>query len=69
MMLSLAVALNTALAMCGVAAPVFRLPYVPLSLAQREEGAVLLSAVKQHIPGCKEIKVMKDDEFSLIGRV
>ena len=30
------IALNTALAMCGAVQPVFRLPYMPLSRAQRE---------------------------------
>jgi hypothetical protein len=24
--------------------------------------------VKEHIPGCKEIRVMEDDEFTLIGK-
>lgn len=62
------IALNTALAMCGLCRPVFRLPYVPLSRAQREEGAALLRAVQEHIPGCKEVRVMEDDEFKLIGR-
>ena len=60
--------LNTALMMCGLVRPVFRLPYVPLSRAQREEGAVLLRAVQQHIPGCAEVRVMDDSEFKLIGR-
>jgi 4-hydroxy-tetrahydrodipicolinate synthase len=62
------IALNTALAMCGLCRPVFRMPYVPLSRAQREEGAALLRAVQEHIPGCKEVRVMEDDEFKLIGR-
>jgi len=62
------IALNTALTMCGLARPVFRLPYVPLSRAQRERGAVLLRAVQEHIPGCKEVRVMEDDEFKLVGR-
>lgn len=62
------IALNTALAMCGLARPVFRLPYVPLSRAQRERGAALLSAVQAHVPGCKEVRVMDDHEFTLIGR-
>lgn len=62
------IALNTALAMCGLIKPVFRLPYVPLSKAKREEGAVLLNAVKEHIPGCKEVRVMEDDEFILLSK-
>lgn len=59
--------LNTALMMCGLVRPVFRLPYVPLSRAERERGAKLLAAVKDHIPGCQEVRVMEDDEFMLIG--
>lgn len=62
------VPLNTALAMCGLVKPVFRLPYVPLSKAQREEGAKLLNAVKEHIPNCKEVRVMEDDEFTLLTK-
>lgn len=59
--------LNTAMAMCGLVQPVFRLPYVPMSKPQREEGAKHLRALQQHIPGCKEVRVMEDDEFKLIG--
>lgn len=59
--------LNTALAMCGLVKPVFRLPYVPLSREQRVQGAALLAAVQEHIPGCSEVRVMEDDEFVLIG--
>lgn len=44
---------NTALAMCGLVRPIFRLPYVPLLREQREKGAKLLRAVQEHIPGCK----------------
>ncbi|KAG2493154.1 hypothetical protein HYH03_008577 [Edaphochlamys debaryana] len=62
------ISLNTALAMCGLVKPVFRLPYVPLSREQREKGAVLLRAVQEHIPGCKEVKVLEDSDFVLIGR-
>jgi 4-hydroxy-tetrahydrodipicolinate synthase len=39
--------------MCGLTKPVFRLPYVPLSLEQRTRGAALLQQVQEHIPGCK----------------
>lgn len=62
------IAINTALAMCGLVQPVFRLPYVPLSREQREAGAVLLRRVQEHIPGCKEVRVMDDSEFKLIRR-
>ncbi|GLI63551.1 hypothetical protein VaNZ11_006401 [Volvox africanus] len=62
------IALNTALAMCGLVKPVFRLPYVPLNRQQREKGAALLMAVQEHIPGCSGVRVMEDHEFILIGR-
>jgi 4-hydroxy-tetrahydrodipicolinate synthase len=62
------IALNTALMMCGLAQPVFRLPYVPLSREQREHGARLLRPLQQHIPGCREVRVMEDSEFKLVGR-
>ncbi|GIL82183.1 hypothetical protein Vretimale_7183 [Volvox reticuliferus] len=62
------IALNTALAMCGLVKPVFRLPYVPLNRQQREKGAALLTAVQEHIPGCRGVRVMEDHEFVLIGR-
>jgi 4-hydroxy-tetrahydrodipicolinate synthase len=60
---------NTAMAMCGLCKPVFRLPYVPLSREERERGAPLLEAVKEHIPGCSNVRVMDDDEFTLISSV
>lgn len=62
------IAVNTALAMCGLIRPVFRLPYVPLSRAQREHGAALLRAVAEHLPGVKEVRVMEDSEFLLLAR-
>ena len=55
-------------AMCGLAKPVFRLPYVPLSYEQRVKGAKLLEAVSEHIPGCRSVRVLDDSEFVLIGR-
>lgn len=59
---------NTALMMCGLAKPVFRLPYVPLSRAQREDGAKLLEAVREHLPGVEAIRVMEDDEFKIMAK-
>lgn len=61
------IALNTALAMCGLVKPVFRLPYVPLSRQQREQGAKLLEKVKDHLPGVEEIRVLDDSEFQLVA--
>eukprot|EP00210_Caulerpa_lentillifera_P004464 g4260.t1 len=62
------IAVNTAMSMCGLVKPVFRLPYVPLSRPERETGAKLLEAVQEHIPGCKEIRVMEDSEFILLDK-
>eukprot|EP00955_Chlamydomonas_euryale_P105518 365644-Chlamydomonas_euryale.AAC.4 len=62
------ISVNTALAMCGLADPVFRLPYVPLSAEQRQAGAKLLARFQEHIPGCSEVRVMEDSEFKLIGK-
>lgn len=62
------IALNTALAMCGLIKPVFRLPYVPLNNQQREYGAGLLRRVQEHIPGCQEVRVLDDDDFVLLAK-
>jgi 4-hydroxy-tetrahydrodipicolinate synthase len=56
---------NTAMAMCGLCQPVFRLPYVPLSREEREKGAALLEKFKDHIPGCTGVSVLDDDDFVL----
>lgn len=58
---------NTAMAMCGLVKPVFRLPYVPLSKEQRQKGAELLRAVADDIPGCKDVKVLEDSDFILLA--
>lgn len=58
--------LNTALAMCGLIQPVFRLPYVPLERGRREQGAQLLRALLPDLPGVSEINVLEDDEFLLV---
>lgn len=62
------IALNTALAMCGLIKPVFRLPYVPLNKQQREYGAGLLRRVQEHIPGCQDVRVLEDDDFVLLAK-
>lgn len=58
---------NTALAMCGLIKPVFRLPYVPLDRTERERGAQLLEAARPHLPGVKEIRILEDSDFESIG--
>ena len=60
--------LNTALAMCGLIQPVFRLPYVPLGRKQRERGAELLRAVLPELPGVQEVRVLEDTDFELVSR-
>ena len=62
------VGVNTAMAMCGLVKPLFRLPYVPLNREQREAGAVLLRQVQQHIPGCHDIQVLDDDDFAVLSK-
>lgn len=62
------VPLNTALAMCGLIKPVFRLPYVPLNRQKREEGARLLQQVQEHIPGCKGVQVLNDEDFVIVSK-
>ncbi|KAK9802844.1 hypothetical protein WJX73_006666 [Symbiochloris irregularis] len=61
------IAINTALAMCGAIRPVFRLPYVPLNRIQREEGAVLLQNVAEHLPGPAQVQVLKDSDFTVLS--
>ncbi|KAL3132678.1 4-hydroxy-tetrahydrodipicolinate synthase, chloroplastic [Trebouxia sp. C0010 RCD-2024] len=62
------VAVNTAMAMCGLVKPVFRLPYMPLSRDKREEGAKLLQEVIDFIPGCDEVRVLKDEDFVIVSK-
>ena len=61
------IALNTALSMCGLIRPVFRLPYYPMTKEQRTRGAKLLREVQDHIPGCREVRVMEDSDFVLVA--
>jgi len=59
------IALNTALAMLGWVKPVFRLPYVPLNLAQREQGAQVLRDLKD-LGGWDEVQVLADSDFVIL---
>lgn len=59
--------LNTALAMCGLIKPVFRLPYVPLDRTEREKGAKLLRAALPHLAGVQEVRVLEDSDFESVG--
>ena len=60
--------LNTALAMCGLIRPVFRLPYVPLDRVRRERGANLLLALLPELPGVADVRVLDDCDFELVSR-
>ena len=60
------IAINTALMMTQAVAPVFRLPYLPLSQKQREGGMKLLEAIgEKHLVGKLPIN-LSDDDFSII---
>ncbi|GFY90352.1 dihydrodipicolinate synthase [Actinidia rufa] len=63
------IGLNTALAQLGVVRPVFRLPYVPLPLAKRVEFVNLVKEIgRENFVGEKDVQVLDDDDFILIGR-
>ncbi|GLT51905.1 hypothetical protein SLA2020_252790 [Shorea laevis] len=63
------VGLNTALAQLGVVRPVFRLPYVPLPLAKRVEFVNLVKEIgRENFVGKKDVQVLNDDAFILLGR-
>jgi len=61
------IGVNTALAMCGLVKPVFRLPYVPLSSKQRAAGRALLQPFLEHIPGASAVNEMEDSEFHTLA--
>ncbi|KAE8725982.1 4-hydroxy-tetrahydrodipicolinate synthase [Hibiscus syriacus] len=64
------IGLNTALAQLGVVRPVFRLPYVPLPLAKRVEFVNLVKEIgRENFVGKKDVKVLDDNEFILVGRL
>ncbi|XP_038898920.1 4-hydroxy-tetrahydrodipicolinate synthase, chloroplastic-like [Benincasa hispida] len=63
------IGLNTALAQLGVVRPVFRLPYVPLPKAKREEFVNLVKQIgREHFVGIKDVQVLDDDDFILVSR-
>lgn len=63
------IGLNTALAQLGMIRPVFRLPYVPLSIEKRREFVQIVHAIgREHFIGDKDVQTLEDDEFSLLGR-
>ena len=63
------IGLNTALAQLGVVRPVFRLPYVPLPLEERIEFVSLVKEIgREHFVGDRDVVVLDDDDFILVGR-
>lgn len=63
------IGLNTALAQLGVVRPVFRLPYVPLPLEKRIEFVNLVKEIgRDNFVGDKDVQVLDDDDFILVGR-
>ncbi|XP_021726758.1 4-hydroxy-tetrahydrodipicolinate synthase, chloroplastic-like [Chenopodium quinoa] len=63
------IGLNTALAQLGVARPVFRLPYVPLPLEKRIEFVRIVKEIgRENFVGDKDVQVLDDDDFILLGR-
>jgi len=63
------IGLNTALAQLGLIRPVFRLPYVPLSIAKRREFVQMVNDIgRQHFVGDKEVQTLEDDDFLLLDR-
>ena len=57
------IAINTALAMTSAANPVFRLPYLPLTLEQRDAGFALMSDINSSDLVGTTLNVMSDDDF------
>lgn len=63
------IGLNTALAQLGLIRPVFRLPYVPLSIAKRREFVQMVNDIgREHFVGDKEVQTLQDDDFLLLDR-
>jgi len=63
------IGLNTALAQLGVVRPVFRLPFVPLSVEKRIEFANIVKAIgREHFVGNKDVEVLDDEDFFLVSR-
>uniref|UniRef100_M4CTM4 4-hydroxy-tetrahydrodipicolinate synthase n=1 Tax=Brassica campestris TaxID=3711 RepID=M4CTM4_BRACM len=63
------IGVNTALAQLGVARPVFRLPYVPLPMSKRVEFVQIVKEIgREHFVGERDVQVLDDDDFILIGR-
>ncbi|MCC6219687.1 MAG: 4-hydroxy-tetrahydrodipicolinate synthase [Deltaproteobacteria bacterium] len=60
------IALNTCLAMTGATKPVFRLPYVPLTLEQRRTGLAILEKFDSADIVGKRLSLMEDSDFIVV---
>jgi len=56
---------NTALAMMGLVRPSFRLPYVPMSRAEREQGVEILRRVGMSELGVSTLEPLSDSDFAI----
>lgn len=60
------ICLNTAMAMLGAIEPVFRLPYLPLSQEQQQQGLEILKQLpRQELPGDKLALIEQDQAIIL----
>lgn len=59
------IAINTCLMMNKVIPAVFRLPYVPLNLEQRQEGLKLLQAIDRDELLSDKLVVLNDEDFKI----
>ncbi|XP_074578584.1 4-hydroxy-tetrahydrodipicolinate synthase, chloroplastic-like [Curcuma longa] len=63
------IGLNTALAQLGVIRTIFRLPYVPLPRAKRLEFVKIVEELgRENFVGHRDVQVLDDDDFILVGR-
>jgi len=63
------IGVNTMLMQLGMSQPVWRLPYVPLDKAMREEGVRILKDIGvQHVPNGDNLQVLEDDDFTVLIR-
>eukprot|EP00271_Cylindrocystis_brebissonii_P013306 TRINITY_DN33047_c0_g1_i1.p1 TRINITY_DN33047_c0_g1~~TRINITY_DN33047_c0_g1_i1.p1 ORF type:complete len:469 (+),score=71.74 TRINITY_DN33047_c0_g1_i1:114-1409(+) len=63
------IGLNTALAMLGLIRPIFRLPYVPLSMPKRREFVHLVNQIGiEHFVGSEGVRLLEDKDFTILSR-
>eukprot|EP00270_Netrium_digitus_P003489 TRINITY_DN14066_c0_g1_i1.p1 TRINITY_DN14066_c0_g1~~TRINITY_DN14066_c0_g1_i1.p1 ORF type:complete len:429 (+),score=65.69 TRINITY_DN14066_c0_g1_i1:94-1380(+) len=63
------IGLNTAMAQLGLCRPVFRLPYVPLPVEKRRQFVQIVADMGiQHFAGARDVQVLQDDAFVVVGR-